>query len=99
VGVEEEVAAVSTGRVVAAESVRLARPVWGVVEEARGLAVRELERTMRFRRLVQIAAIRLVEEALVGGLAVRAHCAAVVLIALAALSQRHLVELRGSQTR
>lgn len=97
-GVEEEAAAARTGRVMAAESVRLARPVLGVVEEARDLAVRALERTMHFRRLAQIAAIRLVEEAPVGELAARAHCAAVVLIALAALLQRRLVGPRGSRT-
>jgi hypothetical protein len=99
VDVEGEAAAASTDRVMVAESAKLAPLASGVVEEAQGLAVRELKRTIRCRRLVQIAAIRLVEGALAGALAARAHCVAVVWIVPAALSQRHLAGLRGSQIR
>jgi hypothetical protein len=99
VDAEEEVAVANIGHATVVGSVGFARPALGVVEEARGLVVGELERTMRFRRPAQIVAIQLVEEALVGELAARAHCVVAVSIVPAALWQRHLVGLRGSRTR
>lgn len=99
VDVVAEAVAASSGRAPVVESVSLARPALGVVEEARGFAVGELERMMRSQRHVQTAAIRPVGEALAGELAAQAHCGAVVLIVLGALWQRHPVGQRGSRTR